>query len=144
MFSVQPGITFTVFLLEILCSFSDLGKCLLSKKRKNLAIFDLIFLLYRGLNQMIRRDLLLVCALSVGIFLNFKLILNPLYLKSFSYFRSCELSAVSFDEVFSSLSSLVFRTWVIIWGRRFDAVLIYRRLLLGIHMEIWICLYIKH
>ena len=56
-FSIQPELTFTVFLLKILCSLRDFGKCLFINRRKIFATFVDTALLNDLLNQIIFRDL---------------------------------------------------------------------------------------
>ena len=59
-FWIQLLVTFTVFLLKILCSLWDFGKCLLNNRRKSFATFVDTTLLNGRLNQAVFLDLFLV------------------------------------------------------------------------------------
>ena len=117
-FYIQLYLTLAGFLLKILCSLWDFGKCLLINRRKTFTIFVDNALLNGGLNQIIFRDLFFGFCHWFLVYL--KSTLNLLFFRASSYSHFAVLNFSSLDDFFDSLSWMEFGSCFMMFDGLFD------------------------
>ena len=105
-----------MFLLKILCSLWDFGKCLLINRRNIFAIFVDTALLNGGLNQILFRDLFFGFCRWFLVYL--KSTLKPLFFRASFYSHFAVFNISLLDEFFDSLSWMdsEFALWRLVGG----------------------------